>query len=100
MADEPSVLLGLGNPGEEYAQTRHNVGFMVLKVLEKRHGVDDRKGHTLATLHRGRIAGVSVVTLRPKTYMNLSGQAAAWFLKGRQIPPNRMLVITDDFALP
>jgi len=96
----PAVILGLGNPGEEYAQTRHNVGFMVLKALERRHHIDDRKGYPLATLHRGRIGALEVVTLRPKTYMNLSGQAAAWFLKGRQIPPSRMLVLTDDFALP
>lgn len=100
MSDGPLVILGLGNPGEEYAQTRHNVGFMVCKALERRHHIEDRKGYPLATLHRGRIGGLEVVTLRPKTYMNLSGQAAAWFLKGRQIPPARMLVITDDFALP
>ncbi len=100
MPDGPSVILGLGNPGEEYAQTRHNVGFMVLKALEKRHFIEDRKGYPLATLHRGRIGAHQVVTLRPKTYMNLSGQAASWYLKGHQIPPQRMLVITDDFALP
>lgn len=99
--DEPlRVVIGLGNPGERYADTRHNLGFMVVKRLLKRHGITEKKGHPLALLNPWNFQGKPVLLVRPRTYMNLSGQAARWIAETRQVPPSHMLVVVDEFALP
>lgn len=94
------VVLGLGNPGAEHAQTRHNVGFEVVDTLAERHGIR-------ITLHRdhahcglGVIAGIPVVLAKPMTYMNRSGEAACALLARYPLEPSRLLVIVDDVALP
>lgn len=94
------VVLGLGNPGETYARTRHNLGFMVVRNLVGAHGIKERKGHPLALLNHGEVVGVPVLLARPRTFMNLSGRAAAWLQQSRQVPPERMLVVVDDMSLP
>jgi len=95
------LIVGLGNPGEEYARTRHNAGFWLLDVLAARHGgrfrVERKFNAELAMLS---IAGNDVRLLKPATFMNRSGQpiqAAATYLK---IPPECILVAHDDLDLP
>jgi len=93
------LLVGLGNLGAEYEDTRHNIGFSVLDALAKKHeGVFtlDRNAHMVTVKFRGK----SVVLIKPTTYMNLSGKAVNYWLQKERIPRENLLVITDDLALP
>ncbi len=93
------LVVGLGNIGSEYARTRHNIGFRVIEELLERWEVSpllDRHGYTAQGKHRGR----QILTLLPTTYMNLSGKAVRFHLKKHQIPLERLLIVTDDIALP
>jgi len=93
------LVVGLGNPGEEYAETRHNVGFRVVQDVARRHGVSawiDRCASELAVVAVGRL----VVLARPLTYMNRSGAAARQLLAEFQVAPESMLVVVDDVDLP
>jgi PTH1 family peptidyl-tRNA hydrolase len=94
------LLVGLGNPGEEYARTRHNVGFRCLSVLAARHRLFFRQKHAQARLAVGEIAGRNVVLARPYTYMNRSGAAVAGLLAWLKLPLEQLLVIYDDLDLP
>ena len=92
------LVLGLGNPGHEYAGTRHNVGFRVLEEVARRHGVRDwlhRPLCELAVVAVGRLALLS----RPLTYMNRSGRAARWLLDELGTTAETMLVVVDDVDL-
>jgi PTH1 family peptidyl-tRNA hydrolase len=93
------VILGLGNPGKEYADTRHNVGFCVIERVAQRHGVRawiDRCSSELAVVAVGRL----VVLARPLTFMNRSGEAARQLLAELEVAPESMLVVVDDVDLP
>ena len=93
------LIVGLGNPGDEYAQTRHNTGFMVLDAFAKASNAvfDDRRyGFVAETSLKGR----KVFLLKPTTYMNLSGNAVRYWLSKENIEQSRLLVISDDVALP
>ena len=93
------LITGLGNIGDEYANTRHNIGFMMLDRLaeeEKFVFADKRYGFVAEYKYRGRI----FVLLKPSTYMNLSGRAVNYWMKKEKIEPDRMLVLVDDIALP
>lgn len=93
------LVLGLGNPGEEYADSRHNVGFRVVEDVARRHGVGawiDRCSSELAVIAVGRI----VVLARPQTFMNRSGEAARRLLTELDVEPESMLVVVDDIDLP
>lgn len=96
----PAIVVGLGNPGPEYAATRHNVGFRCIAVLVERSGIrlNDKRRH--ATLGRGTLAGVQVVLATPRTFMNASGLAARYLLDRFGTRPDRMLVVVDDLDLP
>lgn len=94
------LVLGLGNPGPEYAGHRHNLGFMVVEELASRHGIPVHERSRLAVQGAGAIGEVPVVLARPRTYMNLSGQAAQSLGVRLGIPPQRMLALVDDFTLP
>lgn len=98
--DSLFLIVGLGNPGEKYAQTRHNAGFEVVKELIKRHPFSDKKVGKLAKTNRGTIRGNPALLVRPTTYMNLSGSAVLEFVNFFKVPHERLLVISDDFALP
>lgn len=93
------IVLGLGNPGPEYAHTRHNIGFHVLDTLattfEARFS-PDRYGDRCEIRHKGR----TFILIKPSTFMNLSGKAARYWCTQEDVPKDRMLVITDDLALP
>jgi PTH1 family peptidyl-tRNA hydrolase len=91
-------LLGLGNPGAQYAATRHNAGFRVLDLLAARHGVRLRS-RLYARTGEGKIGGQAVVLAQPLTFMNESGAAAVRLLKRYELTPRDLLVIYDDLDL-
>lgn len=95
------LVVGLGNPGPEYRDTRHNVGFLVADELARRWRVPDAWREKFAALHIKTMVGDDAVVLaKPLTYMNLSGQAVAGLAGFYKIEPADMLVVTDDVALP
>ena len=93
------LIVGLGNPGDEYAETRHNTGYMVLDAFAKASNIvfeDKRYGFVAETSLKGR----KVYLLKPTTYMNLSGNAVRYWLNKENIEQSRLLVISDDVAIP
>ncbi|HZO89723.1 MAG TPA: aminoacyl-tRNA hydrolase [Chthonomonadaceae bacterium] len=97
---ERKLIVGLGNPGLEYAGTRHNVGFAVVETLARRHGIAITKRNFKALLGEGQIAGQPVLLALPMTYMNASGEAVAAIARFYKIPPQDIIVVLDDTALP
>lgn len=94
------LVLGLGNPGLQYDQTRHNAGFLVLDALAERHGFRFGKSKNRALVCRGMIAGTRVVLAKPETYMNDSGHAAGHLVRYYRVGPEQMIVVCDDLDLP
>src|SRR5262245_32228870 len=94
------VLVGLGNPGEEYAGTRHNLGFEVVKGVARRLKVKLKEGKGPALAARTRRGSDDVLLLCPLTYMNCSGEALAKLDPGRTFDPGEVMVVVDDLALP
>ena len=93
------MIVGLGNPGDEYADTRHNTGYMILDAFAKASNIvfsDKRYGYVAETSLKGR----KVILLKPTTFMNLSGNAVRYWLNKENIDQQRMLVVVDDVALP
>ena len=93
------LIVGLGNPGYEYENTRHNTGFMVLDKMAESVGVsfeDKRYGYVAETSIKGR----KVFLLKPTTYMNLSGNAVRYWLQKEKIDQKRLLVVVDDLSIP
>lgn len=93
------LVVGLGNPGPEYADTRHNIGFHVLDALASASNVVfgvARYGDVAQLRHKGR----TFVMLKPSTFMNLSGKAVRYWMEQEGIPADRTLVVADDLALP
>lgn len=93
------LIVGLGNPGYEYENTRHNTGFMVLDKMAESAGVsfeDKRYGYVAETSIKGR----KVFFLKPTTYMNLSGNAVRYWLQKENIDQKRLLVVVDDLSIP
>jgi PTH1 family peptidyl-tRNA hydrolase len=93
------LFVGLGNPGDEYVHTRHNIGFEVLDAL------CELKGGTWQSVKHGWMSEVShkgkkLLLLKPNTYMNLSGKAVAYWMQQEKIALENLIVITDDLALP
>ena len=96
---EKYLIVGLGNPGDQYAGNRHNTGYMVLDAFAKASNIvfsDKRYGFVAETSLRGR----KLILLKPTTYMNLSGNAVRYWLNKENIDQTRLLVIVDDIALP
>lgn len=94
------LVVGLGNPGPKYEWTRHNVGFLVIDQLADRADLPVQKLKFQALTNTALIGGQSVLLMKPTTYMNLSGQAVGQAARFYKIPPERVLVISDDVALP
>lgn len=93
------LIVGLGNIGDEYRDTRHNIGFMILDAFAKASNISfstERYGD----IGRGRIKNQQVVLLKPSTYMNLSGNALRYWKEKEGIELSNILVIVDDIALP
>ena len=94
------LVIGLGNPGPDYARTRHNVGFLCLDELAARHGLRFASGRARAEVVTGAIAGEPVALAKPQTYMNDSGASVAALVAFYQIAPTNLLVVSDDLDLP
>jgi PTH1 family peptidyl-tRNA hydrolase len=93
------LVVGLGNPGEKYENTRHNIGFKVLDEFA------EERNATFETVKLGDVAtakwkGRTVVLLKPSTFMNLSGKAVNYYMQKEKIPLDKVMIITDDIALP
>lgn len=93
------LIAGLGNIGEEYRNTRHNIGFMVLDALAKASNIvfSDKRYGAVANMS---VKGQQLVLLKPSTYMNLSGNAVRYWMQQEKIPLENVLVVVDDLALP
>ena len=94
------LLVCLGNPGKEYANTRHNIGFLAADALEKRTGVKFNKLKYRALTGEVTLGGQRVLVVKPQTYMNLSGEAVKLAGGFYKIPPDHILVLYDDVSLP
>ncbi len=93
------LIVGLGNIGAEYDRTRHNSGFMAVDMLAKSANVSFSLAR-LAYKAEMRVAGRTLVLIKPTTYMNLSGKAVRYWLQAEKIEPSKLLVVVDDIALP
>ena len=95
------IVVGLGNPGSQYARTRHNIGWMVRDRIADRAGWDGR-GRTkdASSIVGGRFRGLDVTLVKPLTYMNESGLAVRKLLAREHAPLGDLLIVVDDFALP
>ncbi len=93
------LIVGLGNIGDEYRNTRHNIGFMVLDALAKASNIvfSDKRYGAIANMS---LKGRQLILLKPSTYMNLSGNAVRYWMQQEKIPLENVLVIVDDLALP
>ena len=94
------LVVGLGNPGEKYENTRHNVGFLTVDQLADRANVPVQKLKHRALTNTAEVGGVLVLLMKPVTYMNLSGEAVGEAARFYKLPPERVLVISDDVSLP
>lgn len=99
MATDRWLIAGLGNPGPEYSHNRHNLGYWCINRLARLHGVR-LKAKTLATIGEGAVRGVPVVLLKPRTYVNRSGDAIGPALKRWSVDPHRLVVVYDELDLP
>jgi PTH1 family peptidyl-tRNA hydrolase len=94
------LVVGLGNPGRKYVNTRHNVGFEVIELLQRRWKLDQSKQQFQALTDECQQSNERVMLLRPQTFMNLSGASVLAARDFYKIPHEQILVLTDDFALP
>lgn len=94
------LIVGLGNPGQKYQNTRHNMGFLTLQALARRHQISTEKRKFESHYGLGEILLKKVILLTPLTYMNLSGPAVGSFLRYFQISSDGLIVIHDDLDLP
>lgn len=91
------IIVGLGNPGRDYAETRHNVGFMVLERLARRYGATWK----MEKFHRAEVAaGPGVLLVKPQTFMNASGESAGSLMRYFKFAPEQVLVVYDDISFP
>ena len=93
------LIIGLGNPGDEYKNTRHNIGYTVLDTLAKKSSTsfsDKRYGFVADIKHRGK----TMILVKPTTFMNLSGKAVDYYIKKEKVPVEKTLIVVDDIALP
>jgi PTH1 family peptidyl-tRNA hydrolase len=93
------LLVGLGNPGPEYANQRHNIGFMAVEEIVRRHGFGPWRVKYQGLGAEGTVDGVKVLALKPQTYMNLSGQSVAAAALFYKIAPEQIVVIHDELDL-
>ena len=93
------LIAGLGNVGDEYTETRHNIGFKIVEALADEAGasfISDR----LASICEIKIKGKQLILIKPTTFMNLSGKAIKYWMNEHKIPKENVLVIIDDLAIP
>ncbi len=93
------IIVGLGNPGDKYAKTRHNVGFNVIDILAKEYSIDVSKIKHKALVGEGRIGTEKIILVKPVTYMNLSGESVVDICNYYNIDLENLIVIYDDIDL-
>lgn len=94
------VLVGLGNPGGRYAANRHNIGFMAVDAIQRRHGFQPWRSRFLGETSDGTLAGEKVMLLKPGTYMNESGQSVGEAMRFFKLSPADIVVFHDELDLP
>lgn len=94
------VVVGLGNPGEQYAKTRHNAGAMVVEILAERVGTRFKNHKSGCFVAEGRLAGAPVVVARPISYMNTSGQPVRQLVSFYKVPIERIIIVQDEIDIP
>jgi len=94
------LIVGLGNPGEEYENTPHNLGFMVIDRLAGSHAIRVSRKENMSLVGLGGIAGKRVAVAKPQTFMNLSGPAVKGLLERYELKPDRLIVVYDELDLP
>ena len=94
------LVIGLGNPGRQYARTRHNVGFWCVDRLSRQGSITFSRRHRQAVIGEGMIDGIPVALAKPRTFVNNSGQAASFLLARYGASIGDLLVVYDDMALP
>ena len=98
--DDRWIIVGLGNPGPEYANTRHNAGQMVIALLAERMGARFKAHRTRCDIAEGRLAGQVVTLARPRSYMNLSGGPVGALAAFYKLPAERVVVVHDELDVP
>lgn len=94
------LIVGLGNPGTEYAATRHNIGFDMVTYLSDRYNIPVRSRENKSIVGKGMIGGQKVMLAQPQTYMNLSGESVRALLDYYKIDIDELIIIYDDISLP
>lgn len=93
------LIVGLGNPGNEYEKTRHNIGFDAISTISSKYNIDVNKTKFKGEYGKGTIAGENVILLKPLTFMNLSGESIREVMNFYKIPSENIIVIYDDISL-
>ncbi len=93
------IVVGLGNIGAEYEETRHNVGFKIIEALAEKHGGKWEQGKNALICKIG-IRGRKVLLVKPTTYMNLSGKPTRYYMQAEKLEMNNLLILADELALP
>ena len=96
----PFLIVGLGNPGDQYRHTRHNFGFMVIDRLAEKLAVSLKKVKFKALLAETKLDGQALILAKPRTFMNDSGRAVGPLLRFFKVPPDHLLIVHDDLDLP
>ena len=99
-ASPPFLLVGLGNPGREYRETRHNAGFMVIDRFAEEAGIPLGRVQQKAIIGSGSLGEHKVLLAKPQTYMNLSGQSVSALVRFYKVPLEQLLIVYDDIDLP
>ena len=94
------LIIGLGNPGERYANHRSNIGFKILDVIANNNDIDIRTKKKKSLIGRGEFEGEEVVLLKPQTFADLSGEAALYIASFLRIKPEDIIVILEDYEIP
>lgn len=94
------IVVGLGNPGDRFIQTKHNIGFITVDYLAERMGVKINKVKHKALIGEGALGGEKVMLVKPQTFMNLSGQSVMDIVGFYKVPLENLIVIYDDIDLP
>ena len=94
------LIVGLGNPGKEYADTRHNAGFMVVDAFAKKYRIEFEREECRALVGLGTVLGEKVVLAKPLTYMNLSGESVRGLMRQYEVDLKHLIVVYDDVDLP
>jgi peptidyl-tRNA hydrolase, PTH1 family len=100
LAEDRWLIVGLGNPGTQYAGNRHNIGFMACDLIAARIGTKFKRDRSRAEVLTGSVGGTPVTVAKPMTFMNLSGQPVAALHRFYKVPPERIVVLHDELDLP